>query len=202
MIGSAKPGPAQPLTGTCVGCESAQRTIEKQAQQLQEKDQQIAQMQVGKYGINHLNERNREQARRIENAEAHRDGLYRMMQALAEDDRPRLSAVDERIQADVDAIVVERISNRERIAELKVESESRFDCHWEAQGVPRCRGCASCLHEEIAELERQNKRLKGGIVEARSDLNADVIPKEVWKRLGDALRSQSVPKPTPEDTDD
>lgn len=29
MIGSAKPEPAQPLIGTCVGCESASRTIEK-----------------------------------------------------------------------------------------------------------------------------------------------------------------------------
>lgn len=39
----------------------------------------------------------------------HRDGLYKVFHALAEDDRPKLAQVDEMIQMDVDAIVDLRI---------------------------------------------------------------------------------------------
>ena len=45
------------------------------------------------------------------------------MQALAEDDRPALTTVDERIQADVDTIVAERISLHARVAEMEEEVE-------------------------------------------------------------------------------
>lgn len=48
-----------------------------------------------------------------------------------------------------------RIEELERRADsAEREAARRFDCHWESRGEPRCRGCASCLHEEIAALER------------------------------------------------
>ena len=56
---------------------------------------------------------------KLEAAESHRDGLYRVMRALAEDDRPRLATVDERIQANVDAVVVKRIELETKVNRLE-----------------------------------------------------------------------------------
>lgn len=93
MIGSARPGPAQLLTGTCVRCESAQRTIAEQARTIHE-------LERGKYGrlyqagrIIDLEVRIAEQARQydklLERAEQYRTQLTGWVAAADKAQQPR-----------------------------------------------------------------------------------------------------------------
>ncbi len=73
---------------------------------------------------------------KLEAAESHRDGLYRVMRALAEDDRPRLATVDERIQANVDAVVVKRIELETKVERLEGVVEAARKLQAWVYGLP------------------------------------------------------------------